>query len=265
MINTSAFPAVAVALWTLGAFSVATWGLIFFKAAQHLRVARANARFAAKFWDANTLQAASDLARGAGGKQGQNGSALGRIAAAGFTVLANNSAGGSHDDHEFEHNWDRHEQLQRNLGQQLKRERRNLDSGLAVLASVGATAPFVGLFGTVWGIMNAMHDIGKNGNASIDVVAGPIGEALIATGIGIAVAIPAVLAYNFFLRRVKSAVADYEDFANDFLNLAQRASYRVEHARAPLEEARPIAREHRHERARDRDNVPSVIVGGKSA
>ena len=265
MINTSTFPAVAVALLTLGAFSVATWGLIFLKAVQYLRVARANGRFATKFWDANTLQAASDLARSAAGKQGTNNSALGRIAAAGFAVLSGSSSGNSSEEHEFEHSWDRHEQLQRNLGQQLKRERRSLDSGLAVLASVGATAPFVGLFGTVWGIMNAMHDIGKNGNASIDVVAGPIGEALIATGIGIAVAIPAVLGYNFFLRRVKAALADYDDFANDFLNLAQRASYRVEHSRASFEEARPVAREHRHERARERDTVPSVIVGGKSA
>jgi biopolymer transport protein ExbB len=66
------------------------------------------------------------------------------------------------------------------------------------------------------------------GNASIDVVAGPIGEALIATGIGIAVAIPAVLAYNYFLRRLKSVVADLDDFAHDFLNLAQRATYRIE-------------------------------------
>jgi len=73
-----------------------------------------------------------------------------------------------------------------------------------------------------------MRDISRIGNASIDVVAGPIGEALIATGIGIAVAVPAVLAYNYYLRRVKTVVADLDDFAHDFLNLAQRASYRVE-------------------------------------
>ena len=90
---------------------------------------------------------------------------------------------------------------------------------------MGSTAPFVGLFGTVWGIMTAMHDISKNASASIDVVAGPIGEALIATGIGIAVAIPAVLGYNYFLRRLKSVIADYDDFVHDFLNLAQRAHF----------------------------------------
>ena len=118
--------------------------------------------------------------------------------------------------------------LERNLKQQVLRERRTLEQGLAVLASVGSTAPFVGLFGTVWGIMTAMQDISRIGNASIDVVAGPIGEALIATGIGIAVAIPAVLAFNFFVRRVKSVTADFDDFANDFLNLAQHAVLRVE-------------------------------------
>ena len=118
--------------------------------------------------------------------------------------------------------------LERNLKQQVLRERRTLEGGLAVLASVGSTAPFVGLFGTVWGIMSAMKDISRIGNASIDVVAGPIGEALVATGIGIAVAIPAVLAFNFFVRRVKSVTADLDDFANDFLNLAQHAVLRVE-------------------------------------
>jgi len=223
MINTHAFPAVAISLWTLGAFSVATWALILIKGVQHVRNGWTNHSFAKRFWSAPNLQAAADLAAA---REGGGASALGRIAAAGFSGLT--AAGHQHEEHDLEHSWDRHEQLQRNLAQQLKRERRKLDAGLAVLASVGSTAPFVGLFGTVWGIMTAMHDIGKNGSASIDVVAGPIGEALIATGIGIAVAIPAVLAYNYFLRRLKAVVADYDDFAHDFLNLAQRASYRLE-------------------------------------
>lgn len=223
MINTHAFPAVAISLWTLGAFSVATWALILIKGVQHVRSGWANHSFAKRFWSVPNLQAAADLAAA---KEGGGASALSRIAAAGFSGLT--AANHQHEEPDLEHSWDRHEQLQRNLAQQLKRERRKLDAGLAVLASVGSTAPFVGLFGTVWGIMTAMHDIGKNGSASIDVVAGPIGEALIATGIGIAVAIPAVLAYNYFLRRLKAVVADYDDFAHDFLNLAQRASYRLE-------------------------------------
>ena len=139
-----------------------------------------------------------------------------------------------------EHAWDRHELLERNLKQQVLRERRTLEGGLAVLASVGSTAPFVGLFGTVWGIMSAMKDISRIGNASIDVVAGPIGEALVATGIGIAVAIPAVLAFNFFVRRVKSVTADLDDFANDFLNLAQHAVLRVERRPQEVHRLQPV-------------------------
>lgn len=258
MINTHAFPAVAISLWTLATFSVATWGLILFKATQHLRNGWTNRNFSKRFWSAPSLQAAADLTA----KEEGDRSALRRIAAAGFTGLI---AGAQHqDEHDLEHSWDRHEQLQRNLAQQLKRERRTLDAGLAVLASVGSTAPFVGLFGTVWGIMTAMHDIGKNGSASIDVVAGPIGEALIATGIGIAVAIPAVLAYNYFLRKLKAAIADYDDFAHDFLNLAQRASYRVERGIRPVEESR-AQRDSRSERARERDTVTAIAVAGKSA
>jgi len=90
------------------------------------------------------------------------------------------------------------------------------------------------------------------------VVAGPIGEALIATGIGIAVAIPAVLAYNFFVRRLKAVVADLEDFAHDFLNLAQRATYRVEAGARPIDLHRDRHDGHRSERARDFDRVPAA-------
>jgi biopolymer transport protein ExbB len=75
--------------------------------------------------------------------------------------------------------------------------------GLAVLATVGSTAPFVGLFGTVWGIYNALVKIGASGQASLDKVAGPVGEALIMTAIGLAVAVPAVLGYNWLVRRNK--------------------------------------------------------------
>lgn len=111
-----------------------------------------------------------------------------------------------------------HELLERALRQQLQKEKAKMESGLGWLASFGSTSPFVGLFGTVWGIMHALKDIGTKGSASLEVVAGPIGEALIATGLGIAVAIPAVLAYNFFLRQNRSTMAVLEHFANDFLH-----------------------------------------------
>ena len=87
--------------------------------------------------------------------------------------------------------------------------------GLAFLATVGSTAPFVGLFGTVWGIVNALTAIGVAGQASIDKVAGPVGEALIMTAIGLAVAVPAVLGYNWLVRRNKSAMDNVRSFGAD--------------------------------------------------
>lgn len=90
-----------------------------------------------------------------------------------------------------------------------------MQDGLAVLATVGSTAPFVGLFGTVWGIYNALVKIGMSGQASIDKVAGPVGEALIMTAIGLAVAVPAVLGYNYLVRRNKAVMESVNAFGND--------------------------------------------------
>jgi biopolymer transport protein ExbB len=90
-----------------------------------------------------------------------------------------------------------------------------LQGGLAVLATVGSTAPFIGLFGTVWGIYHALTAIGIAGQASIDKVAGPVGEALIMTALGLATAVPAVLGYNWLVRRNKLAVETVRGFAND--------------------------------------------------
>jgi biopolymer transport protein ExbB len=89
-----------------------------------------------------------------------------------------------------------------------------------LLASIGSTAPFVGLFGTVWGIMNAMENIARSGSSGLEVVAGPVGEALMATAMGIAAAVPAVLAYNYGVRVTRLSVAEMDRFANDFLVLA---------------------------------------------
>ena len=220
--------AVSATLWLLAAFSVATWILILAKATQFIRASGGNRRYVNTFRAASNQQSASEVP--------DNRSAFARLAAVGFGVLRHAPPADGAD----EHAWDRHELLERNLKQQVLRERRTLEGGLAVLASVGSTAPFVGLFGTVWGIMSAMKDISRIGNASIDVVAGPIGEALVATGIGIAVAIPAVLAFNFFVRRVKSVTADLDDFANDFLNLAQHAVLRVERRPQEVHRLQPV-------------------------
>jgi biopolymer transport protein ExbB len=231
MINTNAIPAVAITLWALGAFSLVTWTLVLVKGTQAFLVARRNKQYAKQFWAAPNLQTAAEIKSVDG--------PLTRLANTGFNALHADPS----NEHDLEHSWDRHELLERNLRQRIAKERRGLESGLAVLATVGSTAPFVGLFGTVWGIMNAMGSISKMGNASIDVVAGPIGEALVATGIGIAVAVPAVLSYNYFLRRLKSVVADLDEFAHDFINLAQRATYRIERNVRPSD-VRSDARHH---------------------
>ncbi len=109
--------------------------------------------------------------------------------------------------------------IARQLRRSLSHAQSKLDSGLSVLASVGSVAPFVGLFGTVWGIYHALTAIGTSGLATIDKVAGPVGEALIMTAIGLAVAIPAVLAYNAFLKANRKVMAELENFAQDLHTL----------------------------------------------
>ncbi len=105
--------------------------------------------------------------------------------------------------------------VDRALRQAVTRESSKLQSGMTLLATVGATAPFVGLLGTVWGIYNALITIGATGSASIDAVAGPVGEALIMTAIGLFVAIPAVFAFNFFSKINSSTIAKFDTFAHD--------------------------------------------------
>ncbi|MES3026143.1 MAG: MotA/TolQ/ExbB proton channel family protein [Pseudomonadota bacterium] len=203
-------------LYALLVFSVATWLLIVVKAVQHWRVARHDKSFSRRFWSASSLDAAAALTSDTGPKS--------RLAVVGFDALYVTDSTAESD---LEHSWDRKELLERHLRQQIQKEHASLESGLAVLASIGSTAPFVGLFGTVFGIIHALTAISQNASASIEVVAGPIGEALVATGVGIAVAVPAVLAYNFYVRRLKGAALELDNFANDLVNLAQKSGFRV--------------------------------------
>ena len=109
----------------------------------------------------------------------------------------------------------RSEFIDRALRQAVSRESENLEKGLTVLATVGSTAPFVGLLGTVWGIYHALTGIATSGQSSIEAVAGPVGEALIMTALGLFVAIPAVLAYNFFVRANRVTNTKFDAFAHD--------------------------------------------------
>lgn len=109
----------------------------------------------------------------------------------------------------------RSEFIDRALRQAVTRESSRLEAGLTWLATTGSTAPFVGLLGTVWGIYHALLRIASTGQASMDAVAGPVGEALIMTAFGLFVAIPAVIGYNFFVRGNKKILSEFDDFAHD--------------------------------------------------
>lgn len=199
-------------LYTLLAFSAITWLLILFKLWQFGKNGFYNKQYSSVFWQAADLETARQLpADKTRGPQA-------RIAAAGFNWLeALNQPTGSAS---LKYRGTPQNLLEQALRESTLNEQRRMESGLTMLASIGSTAPFVGLFGTVLGIMHAMHDISASGMASLDVVAGPIGDALIATAIGIAVAVPAVLAYNFFLRRAKHHRTALEHFVEGFLHVA---------------------------------------------
>jgi biopolymer transport protein ExbB len=207
MIDYSTSTAVNLALTLLVLFSLATWAMIIAKGWLQLRLKRENASFSAAFWQAAYIPAAEELARHAPGP-------LARVAVQGFDTLHQLGQPKT-----LQNLGDRQVVMERSLYQRVRQEQHRLESGLMVLASIGSTAPFVGLFGTVWGIMNAMEGIAANGSAGIEVVAGPVGEALLSTAIGIAAAIPAVLAYNYGVRVTRLAAAEMERFADDFMRL----------------------------------------------
>lgn len=197
-------------LYTLLAFSVLTWTLILFKLWQFGKNRYYNRRFNNAFWEVPDLISAQTLPiHVARGPQAH-------IARQGFAWLdGHQQASGQH----LKYRGIPAELLEQTLLSSMQQETRDMETGLTMLASIGSTAPFVGLFGTVLGIMHAMHEITESGSTSLDVVAGPIGDALVATAIGIAVAVPAVLAYNFFLRLVKQQRSGLENFVVSFMHI----------------------------------------------
>ncbi len=199
-------------LYTLIAFSMISWTLIFFKIWLFVKNNACNKQYVEAFWAAKDLSAAEKLpADKAKGPKA-------RIAASGFDWLAKKNESTASTSLKF-HGCSPQYLLEQTLRKQALLEQKRIELGMTMLASIGSTAPFVGLFGTVVGIMHAMRHISETGSASLDVVAGPIGDALIATAIGIAVAVPAVLAYNFFLRQAKHHRTSLEGFTDDFLHL----------------------------------------------
>jgi biopolymer transport protein ExbB len=209
-------PVVAATLLLLILLSVTTWSIALLKLWRQMRNVKSNRAFSDVFWAARDWDAAAELAQ-------QGSSDLARLAQAGFGEVKNLSA----EQQDLKHIGAPQDVLERMLRQQVENMQRYHERGLAELATIGSTSPFVGLFGTVWGIMHALQDIGRSGSASLDVVAGPIGEALIATAIGIATALPAVLAYNYFLRRLRLQVTELENFAHDFVRLAIKHNFKL--------------------------------------
>ena len=208
-------PIVAATLLLLITLSVVTWSIALFKLWKQIKAKKSDQAFNQAFWSASDWQAAAEVVSTGEGD-------LVRLGQVGFAELQSLEAA----QQDLKHLGTPQETLERALRQQLQNIQRYHERGLAELATIGSTAPFVGLFGTVWGIMHALQDIGKSGSASLDVVAGPIGEALIATAIGIATAVPAVLAYNFFMRGLRVRATELENFAHDFMRLASKHDFK---------------------------------------
>jgi biopolymer transport protein ExbB len=192
-----------VALLLLG-MSLASWMVILFKAMDLIRYKKL-ARQAEGFWHS------ADFAEGLLRLGPQEDNPFRNLAEEGREAAAHhrNTRAHLHDSLDIS-DW-----VTRCLRNSIDHATARLQAGLAVLASVGSTAPFVGLFGTVWGIYHALLSIGVAGQATIDKVAGPIGEALIMTALGLAVAIPAVLGYNALVRGNKSVQGKLGSFAHD--------------------------------------------------
>jgi biopolymer transport protein ExbB len=191
--------------------SVVTWSIAILKIRQHKRVSIETASFIESFWSATNWSAGESVCNKSQGDV----ASLAQLGFKEFNEYIKNPGS-------LKFAGDVHEVLERPMRQEIQKILRRHERGLAELASIGSTAPFIGLFGTVWGIMGALQTISASGQASIDVVAGPIGEALIATAIGIAAALPAVLFYNYFLRKMKIWVTELDDFTESFLRLASK-------------------------------------------
>jgi len=179
--------------------SMGSWYVIFTKFAEQSKLNKQAKAAQESFWTASTVAQGKDTL--------EEGSAFRFIAEKGLEGASKHTGLlGAVDFNEWVTM-----SIQRAIGNVQSR----MQDGLAVLATVGSTAPFVGLFGTVWGIYHALVKIGMSGQASIDKVAGPVGEALIMTAIGLAVAVPAVLGYNFLVRRNKAVMEQVNAFGSD--------------------------------------------------
>jgi biopolymer transport protein TolQ len=210
---------VRLVLFILIGFSVGCWGIALAKGREMRRAEKQSAKFVDIFWDAKnlaTIQAASvDL----------KDSPVAQVFRAGYQELQRltkrkRGPGSNGDDEETE--FGGAENVQRAMQRARIQEVTRLEKGLTFLATTSSTAPFIGLFGTVWGIMTAFMGLSTTTSSSIQAVAPGIAEALIATAVGLAAAIPAVVMYNRFARQLRVLMAEVDTFAVEFLNIADR-------------------------------------------
>ncbi len=194
-------------------FSITSWFIIAYKFLYLRRAQSQTISFLETFWQSKRLdaiyQASQELRR----------SPISQMFRAGYIELSKVKGG---QQVAGETQMGDLENIERALHRAQTSEITSLESMVPFLATTGSTAPFVGLFGTVWGIMNAFVNIGNQKSANLATVAPGIAEALIATAIGLMAAIPAVMAYNYFLRRIRVLGAEMESFQNDFLNIIKR-------------------------------------------
>ena len=184
--------------------SMGSWYVIFTKLYEQRQMLKSARDSADSFWKASSVKAGVGTL--------VEGSAFRYIAEQGIKAS-------EHHEGTMVEQIDKHTWISMSVDRAVGSIQGRLQDGLAVLATVGSTAPFVGLFGTVWGIYNALVKIGISGQASIDKVAGPVGEALIMTAIGLAVAVPAVMGYNWLIRRNKRVMDQTRAFAGDLHNV----------------------------------------------
>jgi biopolymer transport protein ExbB len=184
--------------------SMGSWYIIFTKLFEQSKLMKSAKAAGESFWNAGSIKKGADSL--------DEGSAFRFIAETGLKAS-------EHHEGALTDNIDKHTWIGMSIGRAVENIGNRLQDGLAFLATVGSTAPFVGLFGTVWGIYHALTAIGISGQASIDKVAGPVGEALIMTAIGLAVAVPAVMGYNWLIRRNKAAMERVRSFSADLQNV----------------------------------------------
>ncbi len=192
------------------AMSAASWAIIVVKGVMHGLRKRRSQGFLSMFWNATTLdEVRAEIATHGAREPFAHLSAHALNAKEHYARHGARKLADAGSEEVF---------LTRTIKKVLDEETTHLESGLTILATVGATAPFVGLFGTVWGVYHALVAIGMSGAGTLDKVAGPVGEALIMTGIGLAVAIPAVVAYNLFTRGNRVLLARLDAFAFELLS-----------------------------------------------